>query len=76
MRQFTGFYDMNGAPIHEGDIVIFDDVELVVTYEPYKRQAFCLYELNGEFHDVFGNNGFEPFYCNVIGNMYERKNKE
>ena len=79
--QFTGLLDRDGKEIFEGDIIEmhtkeWGDEKFVIDYENSHLGAFslCMYdELNDtlRFAGVFGKYGYEPFYCNVIGNIYD-----
>lgn len=79
--QYTGLSDVNGNDIYEGDIVkmttaAFGDEIFRIGYEDSHIGAFCLcsdeQEDTSRFVGIFGRNyGYEPFYCEVIGNIYD-----
>lgn len=81
--QFTGLLDKNGKEIFEGDIIkmstaTYGDEIFRIGYEDSHIGAFCLYsdeqENMSRFVSIFGGNyGYEPFYCEVIGNIHNNK---
>lgn len=80
--QFTGLHDKNGKEIYEGDIVkmstaMYGDEIFRIGYEDSHIGAFCLcsdeQEDTSRFVSIFGRNyGYEPFYCEVIGNIHDK----
>lgn len=81
ISQFTGLLDKNGKEIFEGDIIkmstaTYGDEIFRIGYEDSHIGAFCLcsdeQEDTSRFVSIFGGNyGYEPFYCEVIGNIHD-----
>lgn len=67
LMQFTGLLDKNGKEIYEGDIVkgMFEAVN-EVEWQNCGFRPFA--------NDYFGDSGYSPEECEVIGNIYENKN--
>lgn len=71
--QFTGLQDAYGKDIYEGDIVktTMPPIETFeIGYEDSHIGAFSLCTKEG-FAGIFGRDGYEPFYVEVIGNVHD-----
>ena len=65
--QFTGYMDMNGNGVYEGDIV--QDLWNIVNVVVWDKEAAGLYLYGGEVYSTFMDIEFETF--KVLGNAYE-----
>lgn len=70
--QYTGLKDRDGREIYEGDIIQDDDGFFWrVYFEDGKFRA-----RGGEYEEVDDLNEFCPYWCEVVGNIYENPELE
>ena len=74
LMQSTGLKDKNGKEIYEGDIIRIEDDQDNVYWEAEVRYIGAGY-VAVELEDPNGQCWFDENHCEVIGNIYEVKNK-